>query len=440
MSKRLVFKMFSLALATAFALAALLPITSLTAQDNPLTAGVSNKFAGTELRLIFANHPWNNTIQRLIPDFEKASGMSLRIESYFEDQLSQKLQVGLTSGTSTADAFMFRPLQEGRLFAKNGWLFDLKAFAEAEKDWNWEDFQEAARGTVTFEGVVFGVPIVTERQVVYYRKDLFAAKGLSAPTTLEELEAAAKALNDPANGVFGIVMRGQRAAAVTQFSSFLYSFGADWTKEDGSSGLDTPEARAAYEFYGRLLREYGPQGTTNMSWPQAVAVLQQGKAAMWIDADSLFLNATDPTRSTVAAEIGFAPFPAGPAGARQYNITSWALGINELSENKEAAWEFVKWATSAPVVMALQKSGNPGPRISVWESPEGLSGFPTEYAEVAKLQSTRGVGYDRPRVISVGRARDIVGAPIVVAIEGGNLEAALREAHEQFNAFLKEDR
>ncbi len=434
-----VLKAISLTLVVAFAFAALLPAAPITAQDNPLTAGVSNKFAGTELRLIFANHPWNNTIQRLIPAFEQASGMFLRIESYFEDQLSQKLQVGLTSGTSTADAFMFRPLQEGRLFAKNGWLFDVKDFAAADADWNWNDFQEAARGTVTFEDMVFGVPIVTERQVLYYRKDLFAAKGLSAPTTLEELEAAAAALNDPANGIAGIVMRGQRAAAVTQFSSFLYSFGGDWVKEDGSSALDTPEARAAYEYYGRLLREYGPQGTTNMSWPQAVAVLQQGKAAMWIDADSLFLNATDPTRSTVAAEIGFAPFPAGPAGSQPYNITSWALGINELSENHEAAWEFVKWATSAAVVAELQKGGNPGPRISVWESADGLAGFPEEYAEVAKLQSTRGVGYDRPRVIGVGRARDIVGAPIVTAIEGGNLEAALKEAHDQFNAFLKED-
>ncbi|MCE7946771.1 MAG: sugar ABC transporter substrate-binding protein [Chloroflexi bacterium CFX4] len=431
-------KAISLTLAIAFAFAALLPAAPTTAQDNPLTAGVSDKFAGTELRLIFANHPWNNTIQRLIPAFEQASGMSLRIESYFEDQLSQKLQVGLTSGTSTADAFMFRPLQEGRLFAKNGWLFDVKEFAAADADWNWNDFQEAARGTVTFEDMIFGVPIVTERQVLYYRKDLFAAKGLSAPTTLEELEAAAAALNDPANGIAGIVMRGQRAAAVTQFSSFLYSFGGDWVK-DGVSALDSPEARAAYEYYGRLLREYGPQGTTNMSWPQAVAILQQGKAAMWIDADSLFLNATDPTRSSVAAEIGFAPFPAGPAGSQPYNITSWALGINELSENHEAAWEFVKWATSAPVVAELQKSGNPGPRISVWESADGLAGFPEEYAEVAKLQSTRGVGYDRPRVIGVGRARDIVGAPIVTAIEGGNLEAALKEAHDQFNAFLKED-
>jgi len=37
----------------------------------------------------------------------------------------------------------------------------------------------------------------------------------------------------------------------------------------------------------------------------------------------------------------------------------------------------------------------------------------------------------------VGEARDIVGYPIVVAIEGGNVEEAVMEAHEDFQAFLE---
>lgn len=427
---------FVLALAILSTLAVFAPSAK---AQSPLTTGVSDKYKGTELRVIFANHPWNTAIQRLIPEFEKASGMTLRIESYFEDQLSQKLQVGLTSGNSSADAFMFRPLQEGRLFSKNGWVADLTKYSTMDAAWKFEDFQEAARGTVTFEKALFGIPIVTERQVLYYRKDKFAEKGLKAPTTLEELEAAAKALNDPANNFYGIVMRGQRAAAVTQFSSFLYSFGGTWIK-DGKSALDSPEALAAYTYYGNLLKNYGPKGTTNMSWPQAVAVLQQGQAAMWIDADSLFTNAVDATKTKFAAEIGFAPFPAGKAGANQYNITSWALGINDQSKNKDAAFEFVKWATSSAVVTETQKGGVPGPRSSVWASADGLSGFPKEYAEVAKIQSVRGVGFDRPVVIGVGKARDIVGAPIVSAIEGKDVAAALKDAHAQFNQFLTEDK
>lgn len=394
---------------------------------------------GTELRLITANHPWQVAIQKLLPDFEKATGIKVKVESYFEDQLSQKLQIGLTSGASGADVFMFRPLQEGKLFASNGWLAELTSQVQSDKTWNWADFQESPRNTVTFDSKVYGVPLVTEREIVYYRKDLFEQNGLPAPTTLEALTAAAKKLTAPDKGMYGIVMRGQRAAAVTQFSSFLYSQGGSWQK-DGKSALNSPEAISAYKIYGDLLRNYGPQGTLNMSWPQAVAIFQQGKAAMWIDADSLYTNVLDTSKSTIADKVGYAQFPAGTAGSKPYNITSWALGMNQSSGNKAAAWEFIKWATSSDIVMKLQQSGQPGARASVWDSPEGLKGFPAEYAKVAQSSAKAGVGFDRPLVVNVGQARDIVGEPIVASIQGNDVTAAVATADEKFNAFLQTDK
>lgn len=410
------------------------------AQSTPLTQGVSKGHAGKRIRVVMANHPWSNTIQPLVDEFRKASGIEVVLAAYNEDALSQMLQIGLTSGSSRADAFMFRPLQEGRVFESNGWLHNLLPLAQGEKDWAWSDFQEAARDTVTFDKAVYGVPIVTEREMVYYRKDLFDKAGLKPPATLDELKAAAARLHDPANGVAGIVMRGQRAPLVTQFSSFLFSFGGNFIA-NGKSALDSPAALAAYKFYGDLLRQYGPQGVLSMSWPHALAAFQDGKAAMWVDADVFYPNLIDTTKSTVANKVGFAPFPQGPAGARNYNVTSWALGVNAASPEKDgAALEFVKWATSAPVVMALQQKGVPGARASVWNAPDGLKGFPEAYAKVVQVQVKRGVGQDRPRVIKVGPARDIVGDPVVVSIQGGDVEASLRKAHEALNAFLLQDK
>lgn len=411
------------------------------AQNSPLTQGVSKKFAGKQLNIILANHPWSEAIQPMLDEFKKASGIELSVGKYPEDQLSQRLQIGLTAGSNRADVFMLRPLQEARQFAENRWLADILTQAQNDKDWNWSDFQEAARDTVTVGKAVYGVPIVTEREMLYYRKDLFEKAGLKPPATLDELKAVAAKLTDSASGVAGITMRGQRAPSVTQFSSFLYSFGGDWTTKDGKSAIDSPAAVTAYKFYGDLLKNYGPQGALNMSWPQALAVFQQGKAAMWIDADVFYPNLIDPSKSTVAANVGFAPFPAGPAGAKNYNVTSWALGVADSSPEKAgAAWEFVRWASSTPVVMALQQKGVPGARGSVWSSPDGLKGFPEAYAKVVQVQVKRGVGYDRPRVTKVGPARDIVGDPVVISIQGGDVEAGAKKASEQFNAFLQQDR
>lgn len=401
---------------------------------------LSDEFAGTEIRLIAANHPWSGPIQRMIPMFEEETGIIVRTESYFEDQLSQRLQIGLTSGNSQADVFMFRPLQEGLLFQQNGWVADLTPFAEADMGWNFADFQPGPLGTVSTNDFLFAIPIVTERQALYYRKDLFEEAGIEVPTTLEELEAAAAALHDPDNGVFGIVLRGQRSAAVTQFSSFLYSFGGQWIDEEGNSGVGTEEAIAAYDFYGSLLRNYGPPGTLNMSWPQAIAVFQQGQAAMYMDADILFTNVVDPDASLVVDTVGFAPFPAGPAGARPYSVTAWALGMNSTSENQGAAWEFIRWATSPEIVRVMQaEHGQSGARESVWNSDDGLGGFPPDLAEAIVANGEVGVGFDRPRVIRVGEARDIVGSPIVASIQGDDVAAAAANANEAFQAFLEEE-
>ena len=411
-----------------------------TGQTGDIFAGVSKNFSGKQLRIITANHPWNDAMKKLIPQFEQASGMKITVENYFEDQLSQKLQIGLTSGSSGADLFMFRPLQEGKLFANNGWLNDLSSMAQGAKDWNWSDFQEAARNTVTFDNKIYGIPIVSEREIVYYRKDLFEQAGLKPPATLDDLTADAKKLTDTSKGQYGLVMRGQRSPAVTQFSSFLYSSGGTWETSDGKSALNTPEALSAYKLYGDLLKNYGPQGTLNMSWPQAVAIFQQGKAAMWIDADSLYTNVLDPSKSVIADKVGYAQFPAGKGGSKPYNVTSWALGMNAASGNKDAAWEFIRWATSAPVVMQLQQGGLPGARASVWDSPDGLKGFPPEYAKVAQSSAKAGVGFDRPLVVNVGEARDIVGNPIVVSIQGGDVAAAVKDADQKFNTFLEKDK
>ena len=187
----------------------------------------------------------------------------------------------------------------------------------------------------------------------------------------------------------------------------------------------------------RCCVNFGPPGSLNIHWPQALAVFQQGNAAMFVDADSLVGNFTPDM--PIFENIGFAQIPAGPAGSRPYNVTSWALGMNAASPNSDAAWEFIRWATSPDVVLRMQQAGNPGPRHSVWAMPESLGELPQEFADVVISSGEVGVGYDRPLVIRVGEARDIVGQPIVDSIEGNDIAASVAAAHEAFEAFLEEE-
>src|SRR5699024_3620114 len=217
-------------------------------------------------------------------------------------------------------------------------------------------------------------------------------------------------------------------AAVTQFSGFLYSFGGTWIDDSGNSAIDSPEAKEAYAYYGRLLHDYGPdQLSTDMSWPESAAIFAQGDSGFWIDASSLYQNVYDPEKSNVGEKVGFAPFPAGPDGSKPYNVAAWALAINGQSPNQDNAWEFIKWATSPEMTLEIQKEGVPSARTSVWEDPAGTESYPEELATAIAQNAENGVGFDRPRVIGVAQAREIVGGPIVAGITGEDTDAAADE-------------
>ncbi|MDF2815560.1 MAG: sugar transporter substrate-binding protein [Paenibacillus sp.] len=404
-------------------------------------AGAAAKpFEGKTISLVTANHPWGEAIKPLLPEFEAATGIKVKVESFFEDQLTQKLTVQFTSGSATPDVFMYRPLQEGKLFFKNGWVAPLDAYSTKDAKYDFNDFSKSAIGSTTVDGKLAGIPIITEQEILYYRKDLLQKANIAVPKTLDELVAAAKKLHDPTNEMYGFVARGQRSPLVTQVSSFLYSEGADFTQGDKAM-INTPEAVKAFTTYGTLLKDYGPPGVLNMSWPQAFGIFAQGKIAFLTDANSLYGNVTDPTKSKVSDQVGFAVFPSGKSGSKPYSITSWGLAMNAKAANKDAAWEFIKWASSKEIVLKTQAKGNPGARASVWDTPEGTQGFPAELVPVIKESSKTGVDHDRPVVISVGEARDAVGEIVQKVMSGDpNIQGVADKANAALQAIMDKDK
>jgi len=412
---------------------------SVPAKEEP--AKVEKPFDGETISFVTANHPWGDAIKPFLPEFEAATGITVNVESFFEDQLTQKLTVQFASGSTTPDVFMYRPLQEGKLFYKNGWLNDLDSYTKDDAEYDFEDFFKTAVGTTMVEGKLAGIPIITEQEILYYRKDLLEEKGIAVPKTIDELVAAAKLLHDPKNEMYGFVARGQLSPLVTQVSSFIYSEGGDFIT-DGKASVNTPEAIKGMTIYANLLKDYGPPGVLNMSWPQAIGIFAQGKVAFYTDANSIYKNATDPEKSKIGDNVGFAVFPAGAAGSKPYNVTSWGLAMNAKADNKDAAWEFIKWASSKEIVLKTQQVGNPGARASVWDNPESTTGYPAQLVEVIKESAKGGVDHDRPTVISVGEARDTVGEIVqrmITETGGSDIQVIADKANVALQAIIDKD-
>ncbi|MCZ8522652.1 sugar ABC transporter substrate-binding protein [Paenibacillus mucilaginosus] len=395
--------------------------------------GAARPFEGKSLTLITANHPWADEIKPLLPAFEEATGMSVLIQSHFEDQLTQKLTVQFTSGAEKPDVFMYRPLQEGKYFYRSGWLQPLDDYANRDAGYGLDDFSAQAIRSATVDGKLAGIPVITEQGILYYRKDLLEKAGLRVPQTIGELTEAARRLHDPEHGMYGFVARGQRSPLVTQVSSFLYSEGGDFIV-DGRAAINSPQALKAFTSYGTLLREYGPPGVIHMSWPQASRLFASGQAAFYIDANSIYRSVLDPAQSQVEDSVGYAPFPAGDAGPKTYSITSWGLAMNPKTPDPEAAWAFIAWATSRETVLHTQQKGNPGARRSVWAHPEGTKGFPAELVQAIQGSIRDGVDHDRPATSDVAGAREAVGE-IVQRIMSG--ETDIGQTADRANAALQ---
>ena len=146
--------------------------------------------------------------------------------------------------------------------------------------------------------------------MLFYRKDLFAAKNLAPPKTLAELEQLVPKLHAPP-GTYGIVLRGLKNANATQYPSILFPMGGTYLK-DGKAVLDSTEGVAALDLYTRLLRQYAPPGVVNFNWYECSASFMQGQVAIYMDGVNFASQFEDAAKSKVVGKVGYAMLPSGP--------------------------------------------------------------------------------------------------------------------------------
>ena len=359
-----------------------------------------------EIRVLLANHPYGELLKTAIPDFENATGIRVNVESLQEGQLTTKLTTEFATRSSSVDVFMTRPLQEGKMFYKNGWYEPLTM--------DFADYPKNVMSVATFGPKAYIVPLVTEWQVLYYRKDVLKNAGVKVPTNFTELEAVAKKINS--DQMAGFASRGKGGAAVTQLSSYVYNYGGLYL-DKGKAVFDSKPAVDATRFYGKMLGNYGPKGVTSMSWENIMPLFQAGKVAMWTDASVFYGQIVDPAKTQVAAEnVGIANFPAGPKMNSPFIVTSWGMAVAKQSKNKDLALRFIEWATSKELAAKGMLANITMARSSVWEDKAVLAKVNPGLVETRAYAAKNGNPLDRPYMSAVGEARDMIGEVIIESI------------------------
>ena len=398
-----------------------------------MAASVTAQAQTKEIRVLLANHPYGELLKAAIPEFESATGIKVNAESLQESQLTTKLTTEFATNSSSVDVFMTRPLQEGKMFYKNGWYEPLTGY-------DFADYPKNVMSVATFGTRSYIVPLVTEWQVLYYRKDLLAGAGLKVPANFDELEAVAKKLNSDSTA--GFASRGKGAAAVTQLSSYVYNFGGLYL-DKGVAVFDSKPAVDAIRFYGKMLGNYGPKGVTSMSWENIMPLFQAGKVAMWTDASVFYGQIIDPAKTQLGADkVGIANLPAGPKASSPFIVTSWGMAVAKQSKKKDLAMKFIDWATGKELAAKGMLANITMARSSVWEDKAVLAKVNPGLVETRAFAAKNGYPLDRPYMSAVGEARDLIGELIIESINtkgaSPNLEKMAKDRVAKVNELLQD--
>ncbi len=262
------------------------------------------------------------------------------------------------------------------IWGAQGWLVSLN---DLPAEWDADDILPAIRGGLTVDGELYAAPFYGESSMVMYRKDLMDAAGMEMPEapTWDDIAAAAEAMTDKDNEIYGICLRGkagwgENMAFLTAMSN---SFGARWFDENWTPQFDSEAWANTINTYMDLMTNYGPPGASTNGFNENLSLFQQGKCGMWIDATVAASFVTNPNDSSVADQVGFALAPDNGLGKRGNWLWAWSLGIPAGTDAEDAAKTFVAWATSKEYTqLVAEKEGwanvPPGTRTSLYENEE----------------------------------------------------------------------
>ena len=322
-----------------------------------LVFGLAAAGAASAIDLVIAtvNNGHMIEMQKLAPQFEKANpDIKLKWVTLEEGVLRQRVTTDIATKGGQFDV-MTIGMYETPIWGKKGWLKEITTDAAYDVD----DLLPAMRNGLSLDGKLYAAPFYGESSMLMYRKDLADKAGIkvSDTPTWPEIKELASKIHDPKNGVYGICLRGKPGWGdnMAFLTTLVNTFGGQWFDMKWKPQLESKPWKDAITFYVDLLNKYGPPGSSANSFNEILALYNEGKCGMWIDATIAASFITDPKQSKVADKVAFAQAPTmtTPKGANW--LWAWALAIPAGTKNTDAAQKFIAWSTSKDYIKLVGK-------------------------------------------------------------------------------------
>ncbi len=319
-------------------------------------------------------------------------------------------------------------------FASQQWILPLPA------DTDMSAYLKSSVDSATYFKKIYGIPFVTNAELLFYRKDLLEAAGVAVPTTWAQMWAAWDKVKDSPAAKGMSAYAGQLAkyeGLTVNFASAVYSAGGTLFDENGKPTADSAGAKTGLQaLVDGFAKGYIPKEALTYKEEESRQAFQDGKVMFLQNWPYVYAKAvaTDGS-SKVAGKFGVAPIAGIGSGTGTTVLGGYNLGISAYAKNKATALAFAKYMATEKVQKEWAISGSRAPALaSLYEDADLIRQMP--YTPTLKKALDNAA--TRPKVHNYGDVTLAIQNAVYPALSGKTgVDATLSGLQSKLEALSK---
>jgi multiple sugar transport system substrate-binding protein len=317
---------------------------------------VTPAHAAKEITVFITVSPSSDALKVMAPGFTAQTGIKVNFVTVPTADIVTKLLLACQTKSSSNDVVQFDS-QHVTALASAGCLDEVGMRAISSKGYRDTRIPSQLKAYGTYEGKRVGLPLSTEPYILWYRKDLYQKLGLRVPKSWTQYAANAKKCADA--GYFGSAVPYGPAAAAYRIGAMIHNYGgAFYDPTTFEPTFDDPRTKAAIKMAMDLVYTT-PASVIAGGGLQAIQSMQQLDVCQMLNATGWWSILGDPKQSPkVFDKLALANAPK-MNGAKETFLFGWLIGINQFSEAKTEAFQFIAYAIGSANSKAFLEAGAP---------------------------------------------------------------------------------
>ena len=340
------------------------------------------------------------TVQALVDRFNEQNQGEIQVEfqerSSVTDEYFRSLASDFGAGAEPPVDVIAGDVIWTAEIAQNGWIEDLSGRMYSDYEPQVPDaFLNAPMSSVAYRNSLWGVPWFTDVGLLYYRRDLLEDAGFGqAPSTWNGLKDIANEVQQQAGTRYGFVFQGaEYEGGVVNGAEYIWNAGGNILVGNVSiMESDRPRSISpnvvVIDDPGAVqgLRTERSMITDNVAPKDVADYTEEDSFEAFFNGDAVFMRgwpfmyalANQEGFPVSPDQVGIAPLPVEEEGLRSWScLGGWNMYMSSTSQNKDAAWEFIKFMTAPEQQKFRALEGSFLPTLtSLYEDQEILNQVP----------------------------------------------------------------